>query len=117
MTLDFTLSFTGAQANPMYAMIMPQPRLVRSLLDRCGELGVQVRWGHELTGLEPREDAVVLTVRSADGDYSMRTDYLVGADGGRSLVRKAGGNRLPGHHVADGQPAGARANPAESARR
>ncbi|SNV77903.1 acihydroxylase [Mycolicibacter terrae] len=96
MTLDLSLSFTGARANPMYAMPVPQPRLVRLLLDRADELGVQVRWGHELTGLYARDDAVTATVSSPDGDYALATDYLVGADGGRSVVRKKVGIDFPG---------------------
>lgn len=96
MALDLSLSFTGARANPMYAMLMPQPRLVRLLLERANELGVQVHWGHQLTGLDVRDDAVTLTVGSVDGDYSLKTDYLVGADGGRSIVRKTVGIGFPG---------------------
>lgn len=96
MTLDLSLSFTDMRANPMYALPIPQPRLVRQLLDRADELGVQVRWGHQLTGLDAQDDAVVATVRSADGDYSLTSDYLVGADGGRSIVRKEVGIAFPG---------------------
>lgn len=39
--------------NPMYAMLMPQPRLVRLLEKRARDLGVDVRWGHELVGIVP----------------------------------------------------------------
>ncbi len=96
MALDLSLSFTSARANPMYLLPVPQPRLVRLLLERAGELGVEVRWGHRLTGLDARDDAVVATVSSVDGDYALTVDYLVGADGGRSIVRKAAGIDFPG---------------------
>jgi 2-polyprenyl-6-methoxyphenol hydroxylase-like FAD-dependent oxidoreductase len=96
MALDLSLSFTSVRANPMYVMFVPQPRLVQLLQDRANELGVQVRWGHQLTGLDAHDDTVVLTVSSVDGDYSLMTDYLVGADGGRSFVRKQAGIDFPG---------------------
>ena len=34
----------------MYALLIPQPRLVRLLEKRARDLGVDIRWGHELTG-------------------------------------------------------------------
>ena len=39
----------GVRDNPMYVLMMPQPRLVRMLDERALELGVDVRWGHELS--------------------------------------------------------------------
>ncbi len=96
MALDLSLSFAGVRANPMYLLPVPQPRLVRLLAERAAELRVDVRWGHELTGFDDRDDGVVATIRSADGDYTLATDYLVGADGGHSLVRKSAGIDFPG---------------------
>ena len=42
----------------MHALLIQQPRLVRLLEKRARDLGVDVRWGHELTGV----DAVLPTV-------------------------------------------------------
>lgn len=58
---------------------------------------VSVRYGHELR--EFRQDAygVTVTVAPTGGPVqSLRAAYLVGADGGRSTVRKALGIRLEG---------------------
>lgn len=96
MALDLSLSFSDARANPMYVLPVSQPQLVRLLVERAAELGVAVRWGHQLTGLDPRDDTVLATVTSAHGDYEVATDYLVGADGGRSIVRKTAGIAFPG---------------------
>ncbi|AKN16766.1 hydroxylase [Mycobacterium haemophilum DSM 44634] len=90
------LNFLGLPDNPMYAMHMPQPRLVRLLEKRARDLGVDLRWGHELIGLRPASESVALTVSSAERDYAMAAGYLVGADGGRSLVRKTLGIEFPG---------------------
>ena len=38
-----------------------------------------------------------MTVESAEGTYSLQTSYLVGADGGRSPVRKSVGIGFPGN--------------------
>lgn len=93
MFAGMPLSFLGLEDNPMYAMILPQPRLVRLLEKRARDLGVDVRWGHGLSGFETRADGVALTA----GAHSIDAGWLVGADGGRSMVRKAVGIEFPGH--------------------
>ncbi|OBI10833.1 FAD-dependent monooxygenase [Mycobacterium sp. E2497] len=90
------LNFAGLEDNPMYAMVMPQPRLVRSLEKRARDLGVDLRWGHQLTDLQQDAHAVALRVSSPERDYRIDAGYLVGADGGRSLVRKTVGIDFPG---------------------
>jgi len=90
------LNFPGVEDNPMSAMLMPQPRLVRLLEKRARDLGVDLRWGHELIGMQPGPESVALTVSSPERDYDMAAGYLVGADGGRSLVRKTLGIDFPG---------------------
>ena len=87
----------GLPDNPMYALMISQPRLVRMLAERARELGVDVRWGHELVGVESRSDGVKISVSTPDEPYSLETTYLVGADGGRSTVRKLAGIEFPGH--------------------
>jgi 2-polyprenyl-6-methoxyphenol hydroxylase-like FAD-dependent oxidoreductase len=57
------------------------------------ELGVTVHRGREVVGLSQDEDGV--DVELADGE-TLRTSYLVGADGGRSVVRKSAGIEFPG---------------------
>jgi 2-polyprenyl-6-methoxyphenol hydroxylase-like FAD-dependent oxidoreductase len=89
--------FFGMADNPMYALMMQQPRLVRLLSERAHELGVDVRWGHELIGVESRSDSVEVSVSAAEGTYTLEATYLVGADGGRSAVRKMAGIDFPGY--------------------
>lgn len=91
-----SLDFVGMDDNPMYAMAISQPNLVRFLVERAGELGIEVRWGHELTGLDPCDDGVRLTIATESGLYTETASYLVGADGGRSFVRKSVGIDFPG---------------------
>jgi 2-polyprenyl-6-methoxyphenol hydroxylase-like FAD-dependent oxidoreductase len=58
---------------------------------------VSVRFGHEATGFEQDDDGVSVTVMDSNGSLSTaRGSFLVGCDGGSSLVRKSLGIRLEG---------------------
>jgi 2-polyprenyl-6-methoxyphenol hydroxylase-like FAD-dependent oxidoreductase len=57
------------------------------------ELGAPIRRGAEVVGLT--QDAAAVEVALSDGS-SLRARYLVGCDGGRSVVRKAAGIGFPG---------------------
>lgn len=76
-----------------YVLGIPQPVTDRLLAERAGELGAQIRRGCEVTGVEQDEDGV--SVELADGTR-LRSRWLVGCDGGRSLVRKLLGIGFPG---------------------
>jgi 2-polyprenyl-6-methoxyphenol hydroxylase-like FAD-dependent oxidoreductase len=90
------LNFVGLSDNPMYVVRVPQPRLVRLLEKRARDLGVDLRWGHELIDLRQEAESVALTVSSPEYRYSIAASHLVGADGGRSLVRKTLGIEFTG---------------------
>jgi 2-polyprenyl-6-methoxyphenol hydroxylase-like FAD-dependent oxidoreductase len=90
------LNFSDVPDNPMYALAMQQPRLVRLLEKRARDLGVDLRWGHELVDIEQNTESVALTVSSPERDYAIAAGHVVGADGGRSLVRKRLGIGFPG---------------------
>ena len=68
-----------------YVLGIPQPVTDRLLAERAVELGAQIRRGHEVTGVEQDDDGV--TVELADG-ARLRSRWLAGCDGGRSLVRR-----------------------------
>jgi 2-polyprenyl-6-methoxyphenol hydroxylase-like FAD-dependent oxidoreductase len=80
----------------MRALMIQQPRLVRLLEKRARDLGVDVRWGHELTGLDANPGGVIVSVTSPERTYAIDASYLVGADGGKSVVRKTVGIDFPG---------------------
>jgi 2-polyprenyl-6-methoxyphenol hydroxylase-like FAD-dependent oxidoreductase len=82
--------------NPMYMLPIPQLRLEKLLAEHATALGVEVRRGHEVTGVTADDDSVTVDVHGPDGPYQLRARYLVGADGGRSLVRRAAGIGFPG---------------------
>ncbi len=54
------------------------------------------RWGHRVAGARQDADGVSLEVIGPDGGYTLRADWVVAADGGRSALREAFGLALRG---------------------
>ncbi|MEU3915639.1 SDR family oxidoreductase [Streptomyces sp. NPDC029721] len=73
-----------------------QTRLEEVLGEWAADLGADIRRGHELTGLAETRDGVTATVRTEDGQLSLRAAYVVGCDGENSAVRRLGGFEFPG---------------------
>ncbi|MDP9844379.1 FAD-dependent oxidoreductase [Streptosporangium lutulentum] len=69
-------------------LMLKQHRLEGMLATRAAELGVTVRQGCQVTDVTQDESGVAATL--ADGQV-VRGAYLVGCDGGRSVVRKRAG--------------------------
>ena len=76
-----------------YGLALSQSRFEPILADWVAELGVPILRGREVVGLAQDDTGVDVEV---SGDLSIRAEYLVGCDGGRSLVRKAAGIDFPG---------------------
>ena len=76
-----------------YGLALWQGHIERLLAEWVGELGVPILREREVTG-HTQDDAGV-DVRLSDGSI-LRASYLVGCDGGRSVVRKAAGIDFPG---------------------
>jgi 2-polyprenyl-6-methoxyphenol hydroxylase-like FAD-dependent oxidoreductase len=69
--------------------------LLKSAVERLSS--VTVRYGHEFLSLSQDADMVSATARDSDGRIvDIRTQYLVGCDGGASAVRKQLGIQLRG---------------------
>jgi 2-polyprenyl-6-methoxyphenol hydroxylase-like FAD-dependent oxidoreductase len=90
------LHLTTLEENPVYILPVLQRRIEEVLQERALELGAEIRRGHELTGFSQDADSVTVDIAGPDGAYQLRTRYLVGADGGRSLTRKLAGIDFPG---------------------
>jgi 2-polyprenyl-6-methoxyphenol hydroxylase-like FAD-dependent oxidoreductase len=80
-----------------YGLSTLQPATERLLNERALELGAEIRRGCEVVGLSQSDDGAGagVTVELADGTH-LRSRYLVGCDGGRSVVRKELGVGFPG---------------------
>jgi 2-polyprenyl-6-methoxyphenol hydroxylase-like FAD-dependent oxidoreductase len=76
-----------------YGLALFQDRIEHILGEWVDELDVPVRRGTAVTGFA--QDASGVDVELADG-RSLRAEYLVGCDGGRSVVRKTAGIEFAG---------------------
>ncbi|MEV6880285.1 FAD-dependent monooxygenase [Amycolatopsis sp. NPDC051128] len=79
------VSYAGWDTRHPYQLGIPQAEVEAALEERLAEQGVRVLRGHELTAFTQDPDSVTVTA----GDVRVRAAYLVGCDGGRSVVRKA----------------------------
>jgi len=76
-----------------YTLGIWQNTVEQIMADWIAELPVRIYYGCEVTGFS--QDDTGVDVLLADGE-SLRAQYLVGCDGGRSLIRKAAGIEFPG---------------------
>ncbi|WP_413801501.1 FAD-dependent monooxygenase [Streptomyces iranensis] len=89
----FPLHLSDLPDNPLYTLLVPQRRIESMLAERAAELGVDIRRGHEVVGLARGEKSVTVELREQE---PIEAEFVVGADGGRSVVRKLAGIAFPG---------------------
>lgn len=67
------------------------------LVDFVGQTDlVDLRWQTRFVSLVEGRDAVTLTLDTPEGEYELKTEWLVASDGGRSEVRRRLGLRMEG---------------------
>lgn len=76
-----------------YGLALAQNRIEHILAGRVEELAVPIYREREVIGFAQDEAGVI--VETSDGT-ALQVEYLVGCDGGRSLVRKVAGIEFPG---------------------
>jgi 2-polyprenyl-6-methoxyphenol hydroxylase-like FAD-dependent oxidoreductase len=76
-----------------YSLGIWQNKVERIMAEWIAELPVRIYYGCEVTGFAQDDDGV--DVKLSDG-RPLRARYLVGCDGGRSVIRKAAGIEFPG---------------------
>jgi 2-polyprenyl-6-methoxyphenol hydroxylase-like FAD-dependent oxidoreductase len=89
------LDLRGLEANPLFGLPIPQPRLEEFLEARALRLGVEIRRGHDLVDFSQDAESVVAEVAGPAGGYRLRARYLAGCDGASSTVRKRSGVGFP----------------------
>jgi 2-polyprenyl-6-methoxyphenol hydroxylase-like FAD-dependent oxidoreductase len=99
-TKHYAVMFAGAVLDARdrptrhnYSLGLWQAKIERTLADWVAELRVPTYRGREVTAFAQHEGGVDV---SLDNGETLRAGYLVGCDGGRSLVRKAAGIDFPG---------------------
>lgn len=83
----------GLDTRHAYTLAIPQTESERLLREHATELGVDLRWGAEVTGLQQDDSGATVTL--ADGT-TLEAAFVVGCDGGRSVVRRLAGIDFPG---------------------
>jgi len=76
-----------------YSLGIWQNQIERIMADWIAELPVRIYYGSEVMGFA--QDEAGVDVELSDGP-SLRAQYLVGCDGGRSVIRKEAGIEFPG---------------------
>ena len=72
-----------------FILVLPQAETEAILERRLNDLGVEVERGHTLTSFNETDNGIYSTVESESGDKcEIKSQYLVGADGSKSVVRK-----------------------------
>jgi len=87
------LSISDFPTRHPYGLGLRQKHIERILAGWVDELKVPIYRGREVTSFTQDDKGV--EVETSDGQ-SLRAAYLVGCDGGRSLIRKAAGIEFPG---------------------
>src|SRR3954454_5127623 len=88
-----TLDLSDFPTRHPYTLGLWQNEIERIMAAWLAELPVAIHHGREVTGFAQDESGV--DVELAGGE-SLRAQFLVGCDGGRSLIRKAAGIDFPG---------------------
>lgn len=88
--------FADVVDNPMYGMLIQQPKVVRQLVDWVQGLGVEIRWGHELVDLRHELTASPWRSRRTRGELPAGDHLSRRRRRGRSPVRKKAGIEFPG---------------------
>src|SRR5437867_7478289 len=69
-----------------YGLGLWQNHIERILAGWVGELGVKIYSGREVTGFTQDDTGVSVEMSDGQSPRSLRADYLVGCDGGRSRI-------------------------------
>ena len=89
LVAQFDLDLLAAITPYPYRLHLEQHRLTPIQLDiLCGKTDAVVRFGRQVTGFTQHADRVDVAVTTDRGHETIAASWLIGADGGRSAVRK-----------------------------
>ncbi|WP_297371310.1 FAD-dependent monooxygenase [Acidocella sp.] len=84
------IGFAGTDTPYPFALLLPQAQTERLLIDHLAAQGVFIERATELAGFEDGPTGVTATLKRDSGEsFQLTTDWLVGADGAASFVRRA----------------------------
>ncbi len=98
MTVEFDFGILKNDTRFPYVVQCEQHKLANMTIERLRSFPhATIEFAARVTSLEQFDDHVEVTVEGARGDRKVVGSYLVGADGGRSTVRKALGIEFDGY--------------------
>lgn len=80
-----------------FVLLLPQAVTEELLEERALELGVVILRGHTVQTVDARAEEVVVADLSGATTFQLSARYVVGADGARSVVRRAADIAFSGH--------------------
>jgi 3-(3-hydroxy-phenyl)propionate hydroxylase len=87
---EFDLSLLKADTPYPYRLQCEQHKLVEMLQDKlAGDENYTFRHNVAVTDIKMGDDDVLVSAISADGEEQLQGSFVIGADGGRSVVRKS----------------------------
>ncbi|MCO1654433.1 FAD-dependent monooxygenase [Pseudonocardia humida] len=81
-----------------YMLLLPQAETERALAERASACGADIRYGAPVSTVRAEGDVVETAI---EGGPTVRSQYVVGADGVGSVVRRSVGASFPGRTVID----------------
>jgi 3-(3-hydroxy-phenyl)propionate hydroxylase len=97
LVAQFDLGLLQGETDHPYRLHLEQHRLTPIQLDliRAGTQA-EVHFGYSVTGVENRADRVLVHLEGDSGPATIEASWLIGADGGRSTVRRSLGIEFEG---------------------
>ena len=93
----FRLAMPHSDDERFYPMANLQQNIFEALLvERAQALGVEIRWRSRVVGIRQGNGSVELDIDTPEDIYTLRTRFVVAADGARSELRKLLGLKLSG---------------------
>src|SRR6185312_16169042 len=89
LVAEFDLALLADVTPHPFRLHLEQHRLTPIQLDILKQAGgAEIRFGHRVTGFSQNADSVSVSVESGGDTRTIEASWLIGADGGRSVVRK-----------------------------
>lgn len=95
--LETLLDLSECDSSFPFMLLLPQATTEELLKERALELGVEVRRGELVETVQPDVDGVIVQGQGSGYPFRCYARYVIGADGARSLVRKAAGIEFQGY--------------------
>jgi len=97
MIAEFDLNLLADVTPHPYRLHLEQHKLTPIQLDILRKNGAtEFHFGHQITGFTQDSDSVTVEVESGGETHAIEASWLIGADGGRSVVRKGLGVEFEG---------------------